>query len=72
MTSPPILAAGMLPNFIRSILGSMSTKVIQRNLICPKTRSLGQIVEKPCVCDRGCIFHPILFKFYQIVCFDEI
>ena len=44
MTSPPILTARMLPNFIRRILGSISTKLVQRNLICAKTRSLGQII----------------------------
>ena len=37
-----------------------------------KTRSLGQILEKPCVCTRGLIFDPILMKLYQNVCLDII
>ena len=37
-----------------------------------KTRSLGQILEKPCVCSRGHIFSPIIMKLGQNVCLDEI
>ena len=37
-----------------------------------KTRSLGQIVEKPCVCSRDSIFGLILMKLGQTVCHDEI
>ena len=37
-----------------------------------KTRSLGQILEKPCVRSRGHIFSPILMKLGQNVCLDEI
>ena len=37
-----------------------------------KTRSLGQILEKPCVPSRGQIFGPILMKLIQNVCLDEI
>ena len=45
-----------------------------------KTRSLGQklgliigqIIEKPCVDNRGHSFHPILMKFGQNVYLDEI
>ena len=31
---------------------------------CPvkKTRSLGQILKKPCVCSRGHIFSPVIMK----------
>ena len=38
-----------------------------------KTRSLGLIIEKPCVCNRGCNF-PWIFvkKNGQNVCLDEI
>ena len=32
-----------------------------------KTRSLGQILEKPCVCSRGHIFSPIIIKLDQNV-----
>ena len=37
-----------------------------------KTRSVGQILEKPCVRSRGHIFSPILMKLSQNVCLDEI
>ena len=37
-----------------------------------KTRSPGQILEKPCVCSRGQIFSPIIMKLGQNVCLDKI
>ena len=37
-----------------------------------KTRSLGQILEKPCVRSRGHIFSPILMKLGQNVCLDKM
>ena len=37
-----------------------------------KTRSLGQMLEKLCVCSRGHIFSPIIMKLGQNVCLDEI
>ena len=37
-----------------------------------KTRSLGQILEKPCVHSKGHIFNPIIMKHGQNVCLDEI
>ena len=37
-----------------------------------KTRSPGQILEKPCVCSIGHIFSPIVMKLGQNVCLDEI
>ena len=37
-----------------------------------KTNSLGQILEKPCVCSSDQIFGPILMKLGQSVCLDEI
>ena len=36
-----------------------------------KTRSLGQVLEKPCVCSRGHIFSQIIMKLGQNVCLDE-
>ena len=36
-----------------------------------KTRSLGQILEKPCVRPSDHIFSPILMKLGQNVCIDE-
>ena len=37
-----------------------------------KTRSLGQILEKPCVHSGGHIFRPIIMKLGQNVCLDKI
>ena len=37
-----------------------------------KTRSLGQISEKPYIYCRGHIFSPIIMKLGQNVCLDEI
>ena len=37
-----------------------------------KPRSLGQILEKPCVCSRVHIFSPIIMKHGQSVSLDEI
>ena len=37
-----------------------------------KTRSLGQILEKPCVRSRGHIFSRILMEVGQDVCLDDI
>ena len=36
-----------------------------------KTRSLGQILEKPCEHDRDHIFDPIFIKLGQNVCLHE-
>ena len=37
-----------------------------------KTRSLGQILEKPCVRSRGHILSRILMEVGQDVCLDDI
>ena len=37
-----------------------------------KTRSLGQILEKPCLCCRGHIFQLDTVKHGQNVCLDKI
>ena len=37
-----------------------------------KTRSQGQILEKPCVCSRSHILSPIFMKLGQNVCLDKI
>ena len=36
-----------------------------------KTRSLGKILEKLCVCCRGHIFRPMIMKLDPNVCLDE-
>ena len=37
-----------------------------------KTRSLDQIIEKPCVDNTGHIFHQIFMKFCQNIYLDQI
>ena len=37
-----------------------------------KTRSLDQILEKPCICSRGHIFSSIIMKLRENVCLDKI
>ena len=37
-----------------------------------KTKSLDQILEKPCLCSRGHIFSPIFMKPGQNVCLNGI
>ena len=37
-----------------------------------KTRSLAQVLEKPCIQSRGHIFSPIIMKHGQNVCLDKI
>ena len=37
-----------------------------------KTRSLGKILEKPCVFSSSHIFSPIMMTLGQNVCLDEI
>ena len=37
-----------------------------------KSRSLGQILDKPCVSSRGHILSQIIMKLGQNVCLDEI
>ena len=37
-----------------------------------KTRSLCQMLEKPCVRSRGNIFSPIIMKRGQNVCLNEV
>ena len=37
-----------------------------------KTRSVGQIIDKPCEHSTGHIMHPIIMKICPNVCLDEI
>ena len=45
---------------------------LQMRSVGSKTRSLGQISEKPCGHSRGHIFSPIVMKLGQNVRLDEI
>ena len=37
-----------------------------------KTRSIGQILEKPCLCSIGHNFSPIIIELGQNICLDQI
>ena len=47
----------------------MSLKMLN---VRSKTKSLGQILEKPCAHSRGHICSPIIMKLGQNVCLDQI
>ena len=49
-----------------------SRAILKMGHVSSKSRSQGQILEKPCVRSRGHIFSPILMKLDQNVCLDEI
>ena len=41
-------------------------------MVVSKTRSLGQILEKPCVCSISHMFSPMIMKLGQNVCLGKI
>ena len=45
---------------------------IENGHVGSKTRSLGQILERPCVRFRGHIFSLIIIKLGQIICLEKI
>ena len=47
-------------------------KILKMGHVWSKTRSLGQILEKPCLCSSGHIFNLIVMKHGQNVFLDEI
>ena len=53
-------------------LDDISDKIKKMGHVGSKTRSLGQILEKPSVRSRGHIFSWILMKVGQDVCLDDI
>ena len=55
----------------RICLDEISHK-LENGHVGSKTRSLGQVLEKPCVRSIGHIFSPIFMKLGQNVYFDEI
>ena len=59
-------------NLVRIFVFIKSRTRLKLGHVGSKTRSLGQILEKPCVCPRGHIFSPILMKLGQNVCLDKI
>ena len=59
-------------NFVRMFVLIKSRTSWKISYVGSNFRSLGQILEKPCVRSRGHIFSPIIMKFSQNVCLDEI
>ena len=45
---------------------------LEMGYVGSKTRSLGQMLEKPCVHSKGHIFRQIIMKLGQNSCLDEI
>ena len=59
-------------NLVRVFVLIKSLTSLKLGHVGSKTRSLGQILEKPCVRSRGHIFSPIFMKLCQNVCLDVI
>ena len=53
-------------------LNKILNEIEKGPFLIKKTRSLGKILEKPCVCSRGHIFGPILMKLGQNICLNDI
>ena len=58
--------------FVRMFVLMKSQMCLKMGHVVSKTKSLGQISGKPCVCSRGHIFSPIIMKLGQNVCLGEI
>ena len=58
-------------NLVRMFVSIKSRMSSKLGHVGWKTRSLDQILEKPCARSRGHIFSPILMKLGQNVCLDE-
>ena len=56
---------------VRIFVSMKSLKSLKMDHIGSKTRSLGQTLEKPCVCSRDQTFSLILMKLLQSFCLDE-
>ena len=50
----------------------MKSQTMKLGHVWSKTRSLGEILEKPCVCPGSHIFSPVIMKLGQNVYLDEI
>ena len=60
------------PNLVRLLILMKSRTSLKMGHVGSKTRSLGQIIGKPCVHSGGHSFDPMFMKFGQIVDIDEI
>ena len=63
---------GYSRKLVRMFVSMKSRTSSKMGHVGSKTRSLGQILEKPCVRSRGHIFSRILMKVGQDVCLDDI
>ena len=70
--SPIIMKHGQNVFFFFFFFFMKSRTCLKMGLVGPKTRSLAQILEKPCVRSRGHIFSPIIIKLGQNLCLDQI
>ena len=61
---------GLKTGHVQSKSGSIC-QILEKPCQGSKTRSPGQIVERPCVCFRGHNFSSIIMKLGQNVCLDE-
>ena len=59
-------------NLIRMLILMISGTSSNMGQVRLKSRSVGQILEKPCLCSRGHIFCPIFFKLGQDVYLDDV
>ena len=59
-------------NLLRMIILTISQLSLNMGDVGSKTRSVGQIMEKPCVHSRGHIFGPIFIKLAQNDHLDNI
>ena len=60
-----------LPNLLRMIILTISPSSLNMYHVWSKTRSVGEIIEKPCEHETGHIMHPIIMKLCQNVCLDD-
>ena len=59
-------------NLVRMFVSMMWWTLLKMGVVGSKSRSLGQILEKPCLHSRGHNFCPIFLKLGQNVCFDHV
>ena len=59
-------------NFVRMFVLMISKTILKMGHVRSKTKSLGVILEKPCVRTIGHTLSPIIMKLGQKVCLDEI
>ena len=59
-------------NLVDMIVYIKSRSSLNMGHVGSKTRSVGQIKEKPCLHSRSHIYDPIFMKLNQNVCLDDV